>query len=373
MNPFQQQFPLSPKKFWKKFLPTIIPILIVSLILGGVSALFPLFQTSGSLAGQMSQMISLFIGVSVVLAILLFAANIWYFKAYIRNYFYDGGDNFITIKKKVFTPQEIHIQYPKIQDVYVDQDLLDRVMGLYDVHIASATAASGIEAHIDGVDATVAEGLKNFFLQKIQSPTAPIVPGQTPMPAQGQPVLQFTEEVSNKTYPIQSTWMTKSIIGMIFSSLVFSSFVAGYLYFRTSTDGGSTVPFLPVFIVLLIGFFIVHLIGLFIWRANYRFQFMPEYIQFHTGILSQSERHLPYRSIQDVSITQSFLDRLFGLSNVTIENAAQMSAPVSIYRRRNSKNSNNIILVGQSKESANKIVELLKPVILSTNSSQTGL
>ena len=59
-------------------------------------------------------------------------------------------------------PAQIHVQYGKIQDVYVDQDLLDRILGIYDVHISSATYSSGIEAHIDGVDKVGAEGLKNL-------------------------------------------------------------------------------------------------------------------------------------------------------------------------------------------------------------------
>lgn len=62
----------------------------------------------------------------------------------------------------------IRFQHERIQDVYVDQDLLDRIFGLYDVHLSSATVSSGMEAHIDGVEKQAAEDLRNILLQTVQ-------------------------------------------------------------------------------------------------------------------------------------------------------------------------------------------------------------
>ena len=94
---------------------------------------------------------------------LTYQYQLWYFKVY----FYDLTDDFIVIRKRVFTPREISIPYERVQDVYVDQDLLDRIMGLYDVHLSSATISSGMEAHIDGVEKIAADGLRKFILDKV--------------------------------------------------------------------------------------------------------------------------------------------------------------------------------------------------------------
>lgn len=88
----------------------------------------------------------------------------WYFAVY----FYDLTPDFIQIKKGPITPREITIPYERIQDVYVDQDLLDRIFGLYDVHLSSATVSSGMEAHIDGVEKQAAEGLRAILLETIK-------------------------------------------------------------------------------------------------------------------------------------------------------------------------------------------------------------
>ena len=159
MNPqsqgaLQQQFPLSiKKKFWKKmiqsFLTSFIPLAIflfpISFIMfwgNGTNKL----PTSGNVTA-----FAIFIFVFIIIYAICLAFRGMYISAYIKRYYYDGGDDLVTIKKGVFAPAEIHIQYKKIQDVYVNQDIIDRILGLYDVHLASATVTSSIEAHMDGI------------------------------------------------------------------------------------------------------------------------------------------------------------------------------------------------------------------------------
>lgn len=93
----------------------------------------------------------------------MYQFQIWYFQVY----FYDLTDDFIIIRKRVITPREITIPYERVQDIYVDQDLFDRIFGLYDVHLSSATISSGMEAHIDGVEKTAADGLRKIILEKV--------------------------------------------------------------------------------------------------------------------------------------------------------------------------------------------------------------
>jgi putative membrane protein len=169
-----------------------------------------------------------FVATLICYAIMI-SINAWYIKTYIHRYYYDCNDQFVTIKKGVFAPTEIHVQYQKIQDVYVDQDLLDRFMGIYDVHIASATVTSGIEAHIDGVDQPVAESIKNFMLAKIQGGNIPAAGlqnpqgPQTPLPPQAPrpaPRFESAQNISSRTYPISGAWMFSATVGAAFYALI---------------------------------------------------------------------------------------------------------------------------------------------------------
>ena len=163
----QSQYPLSPRKFWKKMIQKVVALVIVSVLLSFVCFMaFLAFVTDQHFNVNQAEPHSYLLR-SLFSFVVCVIYGI-YVSAYIKRYYYDATDSYVTIKKGVFAPAEIHVQYAKIQDVYVDQDILDKIMGLYDVHLASATIASGIEAHVDGVDKNGADGLKNLLLQKLQ-------------------------------------------------------------------------------------------------------------------------------------------------------------------------------------------------------------
>ena len=78
------------------------------------------------------------------------------------------GKNLI-IKKGIFSRNEITLPINRLQDVYVDQDILDRIFGLYDVHVSSATVISGNLSHIDGLNKENSDAVKNLILSGIHN------------------------------------------------------------------------------------------------------------------------------------------------------------------------------------------------------------
>ena len=317
----------------------------------------------------------------IVVLTIITVLNAWYVRVYIREYYYDASENFITIKKGVFSPTEIHVQWQKIQDVYVDQDILDRFMGLYDVHIASATASSGIEAHIDGVSKESAEALKKIFLDKLSNTGASMT-----MPASmvntnsvnnssatNGVTLNLSEEISNEKYPILGKWIFVSTVTRFLTTLIT---VALFMFFLLTSAKGLSESNDSVFFLIYLGVSIIisilNFIALIIWKKNYSYKFNAENIYYKTGVLSISEKHMPYSSIQDVSVSQSFLERIFGLAKVNIENAAQSTIIVQNGRSMTPAY-NGIQLVGISPENANHITEIIKTTILRKNSSVHGL
>ena len=393
-SPLQQQFPLSPKKFKKKLIDSIVSILFLDVLVGGMLGGLIIFLAYW--AGWINETNTngngiwfVFGAIIVVSIVIITAINIslysWYIKTYIQRYYYSGEENFITIKKGVFTPAEIHVQWQKIQDVYVDQDLFDRMMGLYDVHIASATAASGIQAHIDGVDQASAEGLKNFLLNKVSNAnksnsgtqatmqtatTQNQATAQTPNRAQ---LVNLPEEISSKIYPLSSEWTTASIIGRIFRSIFTSAFLFIYILLSGKGFQGTNFYFYAFlgWLAITVLIFIISIVNLFLWKKNYTFSFNPENIYYKDGIISISEKHMPYSSIQDVRIQQSIVDRFFGLAKVYIENAAQ--SQIMVNSRGSTPIFNGILIQGLTIADANKITNILKTTILGKGTSNNGL
>lgn len=383
MSPLQTQYPLSPKKFWKKYISVAITAIILSLTIGVLISVVMVLVAQGAQNPSLNNIpVALIITSFIVCSLIYFGITLpysLYVQAYIRRYHYSADDNFITIKKGVFAPAEIHVQYQKIQDVYVDQDILDRIMGLYDVHIASATVSSGIEAHIDGLDGTAAEGIKNLFLDKIrgvgtQAATMNSSAAINSMPQQ-VPV-HLTEDISSRTYPIAGQWVFQGIIGSLFSS-AFLAFILSIYTTSSSSNSESSLGSMvsgvlgisstSIWFILFAIIFAAHVIWIFLWKSTYFFEFLPEYILMRSGILSRSEVHVPYKAVQDVTVKQGIIERLFGLATVTIENAAQ----AQMVGRRLGKTG--ITVPGQTLEKANHLAEVMRNVAVTKNANQMGL
>ncbi len=377
---FQTQNPLSPKKFWKKVLSRVVFNLIYSVVLALplTYAVYAVFYNIYSNPSDFGGTVAV-IGIGVILGLFLLITCIYalYVKVYIKRYYYDCTDQFVTIKKGVFAPTEIHVQYQKIQDVYVDQDILDRIMGLYDVHIASATVTSGIEAHIDGVNAETAESIKNYLLHRIQggnntpaSNTAPQPESQARAAATPAPAYKSSTKVSSETYPISGSWTIVALISSFWYS-VFIVLFFGFMIrplFELNFGNITVVAGIAVFVVL----WILRFVWTMIWKSNYYFELMPDYILLRTGVISRSENHLPYRSIQNINNNQSLFERILGLGTVVVQNAAQMAMPSS--RGRTTTKGVDISFIGQPKAKADELNEILNNIVSSQgNTSGTGL
>jgi len=159
----RDQFPLSYKKVIKKTIASTIGITILLLVVWGFLA-FLVGSIAQEAIGWLGTAAFCSFGLLLVGILLTYLYQHWYFAVY----FYDLTPDFVQIRKGPITPREITIPYERIQDIYVDQDLLDRVLGLYDVHLSSATVSSGMEAHIDGVERRAAEGLRAVLLETVK-------------------------------------------------------------------------------------------------------------------------------------------------------------------------------------------------------------
>ncbi len=154
-----EQYPLERRKIYKKFVVAMI----------GWTILFGLLLLiSGLLAFTALPGLKVLFFILLAIYILLFFIEAWYQTEYYNRYFYDITPDFLVIKKGVIMPHETMLPYEKLQDVYMDQDLFDRIFNLWDVHVSTATAMSGHEAHIDGLSRANAEILREIILNKIR-------------------------------------------------------------------------------------------------------------------------------------------------------------------------------------------------------------
>ena len=152
-----QKYPLEKRKILKKSIGSVIIWIVLFLIILLLSYL------------PLNQAIYLNLRlIAIIILILILVIEPIYQYLYYKKYFYDVRQDFLVIKKGVVMSREVTLNYEKIQDVYMDQDLLDRTFSLWDVHVSTATLMSGSEAHIDGVNHDNALAIRELILSKIR-------------------------------------------------------------------------------------------------------------------------------------------------------------------------------------------------------------
>lgn len=155
--PTIEKYPLERVKIVKKWIVSMISwIVLIAALLFGLSLAIQLDVFS-------------IMWIPLVLLVILAVWQAWYENEYYNRYFYDFQPKVMVIRKGVITTRETTLPYTKIQDVYMDQDILDRVFNIWDVHVSTPTFTSGVEAHIDGVNRENALVLRDSILKQMHS------------------------------------------------------------------------------------------------------------------------------------------------------------------------------------------------------------
>lgn len=103
-----------------------------------------------------------------IVVLLISLSSMIYETLFFLTYHYDMDESTLTIRKGVLIKREVTLPLVQITDVYVDQDIPDFILGIYDVHFSTPTVQSFLHAHIDGVSRKGAALLKQTVLDKIQ-------------------------------------------------------------------------------------------------------------------------------------------------------------------------------------------------------------
>jgi putative membrane protein len=159
--PTIKKYPLEKTKPLKKFIASELGYIFSFLFLGFI------VLGSSFVFGFNALTYLVYFGL-FVLFIVVTVINFWYQKKYYETYYYDIRKNFLVIKKGVFMPRETILPFEKLQDVYVDQDIFDKIFNIWDLHVSTATIMSGAEAHIDGVNIDNANAMREILLDKIK-------------------------------------------------------------------------------------------------------------------------------------------------------------------------------------------------------------
>ena len=334
--------PLDRKKIIKKTLEKF-PVFLLFLIFGGIMVVI------GFLLPEFKLWWLATIGVAlpIISIICVYIYQVYYYKLY----FYNFEDASAQIRKGVISRSTGHVRYERIQNIYIDQDILDKIFGLFDVHYETAGETSGIYSHVDGLNRENSEKLVEFLNSKLYG--------------QNKQVNQSTSESNNNLGENKSTAtgevidrnvvpvLKRIIIKNTTTTTLLSIFIVFWIFggifgeedINISSGTVATI-FFGVIVLAFIGSFIYQKI----WFKNFHFQFSDKSGFIKSQVIALSSSYVYYDRIQNVNVTQGIIERLFGLYSITIETAAESG---------NKKKRAGLRVPGLSNEGAEKLKDFL--------------
>lgn len=340
----QENLPLGPLKAIKKTLAVVLSRFILLVVF------LPFIAVASSLWYRFNSIIMIVLAVALAIIAAIYIYEYYYYKLYRYEFREDGAD----ITKGVITRATGHVRYERLQNIYVDQDVLDRIFGLYDVHYETAGAESGAYAHVDGLIKANADKLTDFLNERAKGEPMATAPRFTPTdsaPA-AKTIIQDNSSISSANYKVRKAaiW-TRTIMGTIGLPIIFA--LLDLIFSRRSAV--LIVSFDPQVIVgIVVASFIASYVFSYVWYKNFYFNFQSDKGEIRSKVISANNSYLYYDRIQNIDIKQGILERIFGIYSIMIETAGTGATYAgSKYRRPG------VMLYGYNREDAEKIRDFL--------------
>ncbi len=335
--------PLEKKKITKKTLESLPGFILLFVVLFGGALGFNALVPEAYLWWTPILAFSL---------VFLYIFGVYIYQVYYyRLYFYDFKEDGAEVRKGVISQSTGHVRYERIQNIYVDQDILDRLFGLFDIHYETAGETSGIYSHVDGLNKENSDKLVNFLNERLygvnnkdKELVAAAIP-ETPKVS-----IEATGEIIDRSVtPVSSRIIIMNSLVAFSSYILFIILFSGRLILDSTDQEFSPwvlIASVAVSVVLLFGTIVYYKI----WYKNFYFQFSDNSGVVKSQVIALSNTYVYYDRIQNINVTQGIIERIFGLFSVTIETAAESNKKVS---------GSGLQIPGLSKDGAEKIKNFL--------------
>jgi len=190
---------------------------------------------------------------------------------------------------------------------------------------------------------------------------------------------------TRQTYSINEIWLAYPLIGSVISCVVlFIYSIVIFLLFPSLIANPASTGLMMVLFVSWAMFFMTYflfslgrffsIIYQYLYLKSFKLILDENNLVVESGILSRSERTIPYGVIQNIIISKDLIDHIFGTASVQIENASN-SGMMAVSSSSNIALSNQVSLLCLTMADASELrLKLINKVIsFSQHTSSLGL
>ena len=137
--------------------------------------------------------------------------------------------------------------------------------------------------------------------------------------------------INEKTYSIQIVWVIKNFVYIVIGTAIVSIF-----FYISEKSEKKDEAVLIGWISLIIIFQIATFIALVLRKIKFQYEFGEKNIILKQGVISKSERQIFYGRIQNISLSQDFVDKIMGVASLVIETASDSGgAKLAVEAKKN--------------------------------------
>lgn len=249
--------------------------------------------------------------------------------AYFR-YFFHLEEDQLVIQKGVFNRSLTKLPFERIQNLYIEQNVLHRILGVVSLRVDSA-GSSGHEVTIDALERGDAEAMRAYVLEQKQEgrqSTAKLGAAEAqPPPIMQSLVLRLSFEDLLRIGVTQNHLATAGVIvGTVFGFLftvagAFEQDLVKTLIERWPMLQPGFWGFLVLAVILFVLSFFLTLVRTVTQHYDLQFFESRAGFQLKAGLLNRREASMQKRKIQLIRWTDNPLRRLLGLYRVSIHQA----------------------------------------------------
>jgi len=271
---------------------------------------------------QGNYFIYLILGVIAITLVSFLFAYLWYLKF---TFFLDKGKEEFIVNKGIFNRDQVTIQLDKIQQVNINQNILQKIIGVYELKIDTA-GAHGEEVSIKAIDETSAYNLKEHLLSKKEILA---------------PEIQIHDEVENSTPFLKISTGTLFKVGLTSNYGQSLALLAAFFYtviyegrqlldafkidkdqIQSAVTGMVTLVSVAILVVaLLIVLLIINLVRTFYKYFELEISKHQHALLISSGLIAKKNTLVNPNKVQITKYSQNYFQKKMNMLNMSLRQA----------------------------------------------------
>jgi putative membrane protein len=266
----------------------------------------------------------LLLGIGVILLISFFFAYLWYLKF---TFFLDKEKQEFVVNKGIFNRDQVIIQLDKIQQVNINQNILQKIIGVYGLKIDTA-GAHGEEVSIKAIDETSAYNLKEHLLHRKASVEAQPETARENHLAEEAPFLRISAWTLFKVGLTSNYGQSLALLAAFFYTVIYEgrqlldAFKINKDEIQNTVTGMLTIVTVFILIAcLLLVLLIINLVRTFYKYFELEISQHKDTLLLSSGLIAKKNTLVSPNKVQITKYSQNYFQKKMNMLNMSLRQA----------------------------------------------------